>query len=328
MQRPLFDAHVHWNASSIEKMNLANRYEAHCLSINTDAPFFPLLSAQENMIHELQSAACGRLHYICSFGLDTWEEDDWQAQTITSLAKSLSTGAVGIKIWKNIGMDPQLRRRSGEFLMLDDPIFDPIYNFAIEHNVVVVGHQGEPLNCWLPLDDMTVDSDRNYFGSHPEFHMHKHPEYPSYKDQIAARDRLLANFPKLKFVGLHLLSLEWSLAEVAHRLDRFPLLMTGLAERICHVQLQARDNWREVRNFFIQYQDRIIYGTDAIDDGTLTGVEFAQRLEKLWNFHWDFFATSNVMHAPEFKGEFTGLNLPEAVLEKIFYSNAVRTYLQ
>jgi predicted TIM-barrel fold metal-dependent hydrolase len=156
--------------------------------------------------------------------------------------------------------------------------------------------------------------------------MYLNPEYPPYEAQIEARDNILRRHPKLKFVGLHLFSLEWNLDEVAKRLDDFPETMTDLAERICHVQYQALQDHAGVRDFFIKYQDRIIYGTDVIDDGSLSGQEVADRLEHLWKFHWDFFATDNTMEAPEFKGEFKGLALPETVLEKIFYTNAVKTY--
>lgn len=47
--------------------------------------------------------------------------------------------------------------------MVDDDHMDPIYDFMAQNNVLLIGHQGEPRNCWLPLDEMTVDSDRNYF---------------------------------------------------------------------------------------------------------------------------------------------------------------------
>ena len=43
------------------------------------------------------------------------------------------------------------------------------------------------LACWLPLDSMTVNGDRNYYRNHPQYHMYQHPENPSYEELIAAR---------------------------------------------------------------------------------------------------------------------------------------------
>lgn len=327
MQRPFFDAHVHWNTTSKEKIYLANKYDAHCLSINTDIPIFPSLNEQEQTIHKLKEETKTGLHYICSFAMENWGAEDWIERSFSQIKRNIANGASGVKLWKNIGMNANLKKEDGSFLMVDDDVFNPIFEYAVENDILLIGHQGEPKNCWLPLHEMTVDSDRNYFAEHPEFHMFKNPKYPSYEEQIEARDNLLRKFPQLRFVGLHLLSLEWNLSEVAKRLDEFPNLMTDLAERICHVQLQAKENWESARNFFIEYQDRIIYGTDVIDDGSLSGTELAFKLERLWKFHWEFFATSTEMEAPEFLGKFKGLNLPKEVLKKIFYSNAADTYV-
>ncbi len=52
--------------------------------------------------------------------------------------------------------------------------------------------------------------------------MFLHPEYPSYEDQINARDNLLKKNPDLKFIACHLASLEWNVDSLASRLDRFP----------------------------------------------------------------------------------------------------------
>jgi len=327
MQQRFFDAHLHWNSKSKEKIQLANAYNAHCLSINTEAPSFPSLEEQEQIVQHLQKDADPGLHHMCSFSTQKWGDNDWLDGALHQIKDGIAKGAKGIKIWKNIGMDAALKKEDGSFLMVDDDALDPIFEYAIANDILIIGHQGEPKNCWLPLEEMSVQSDRDYFEAHPRFHMYNNPDYPSYQQQIIARDRLLKKFPKLRFVGLHLLSLEWSLYEVAQRLDEHPLLMTDLAERICHVQLAAKKNWSSVRNFFMQYQDRIIYGTDAIDDGSQSGEEFAKKVEGLWKFHWEFFATNNKMEAPEFSGNFKGLNLPEEVLDKIFYSNAMKTYL-
>ena len=69
-----------------------------------------------------------------------------------------------------------------------------------------------------------------------------------------------------------------------------------------------------------------MYGTDVIDDGSVPAAEIAQRFEQLWQFHYRFFATDEELEAPEFSGSFRGLNLPQEVVKKIFYTNAKRTY--
>lgn len=325
MLRPFIDAHVHLNQPSPALMHAAEEYGAYYLSINTDIPFFPPLDQQENTIHLLNTMV-PRAFFMTSFDMKTWGTDSWQENALAQIKLGLKNGARGVKIWKNLGMDEQLRTTDGAMLMVDNEAFDPVFKYIEDNNIVLIGHQGEPKNCWLPLEQMTMNSDRDYFSAHPEYHMFLHPEYPSYEEQMAARDRLLEKFPKLTYVGLHLFSLEWNLDEVSKRLHLYPNTMTDLAERICHVQFQTMQDREKVRSFFIEHQDRIIYGTDVIDDGVLSPAEISEKIKKLWHFHWTYFSTDQVMTAPEFEGSFKGLDLSEEVLHKIFYENAVKTY--
>ncbi|GAB3646650.1 hypothetical protein GCM10028791_07230 [Echinicola sediminis] len=324
MITPFIDAHVHLNTNSIAKMEKALEYGVSFLSINTEIPFFDSIEGQANVIEELNKKYPNRIKYITSFSTEGWGEPDWAEKAIQQIKRGLDNGAVGVKIWKNIGME--LQDKDGRFIMIDDESIKPILDYLEENNILLIGHQGEPKNCWLPLEEMTVDSDRNYFSGHPEYHMYLHPEYPSYEKQMEARDRILERHPRLQFVGLHLLSMEWSIDEVSKRLDKYPNLITDLAERICHLQLQSQSRWEDVRDFMIKYQDRIIYGTDVIDDGSFGEEGVAERFERLWKFHWDFFATDKELEAPEFTGTFKGLSLPEEVLQKVLYTNAAKVY--
>ncbi|MCM4157034.1 amidohydrolase family protein [Gramella sp. AN32] len=320
------DAHVHLNTRSTAKIELAKEWNAGFLSINTNIPFFESLEKQEEVVHDLQKKYPDRIKFITSFDTQYWNTEKWLPHALEQIKKGIAHGATGVKIWKNIGMDKSVKDANGDFVMVDDSRFDTIYAYLAENDILLIGHQGEPRNCWLPLEEMTVNSDREYFSSHPEYHMYKNPEYPSYEKQMLARDNMLRKHPNLKYVGLHLFSMEYSLDEVAKRLDKFPNTKTDLAERICHVQLQAMKDREKVREFFIKYQDRIIYGTDVIDDGSMDEKDLTEKFKTLWQNHWSFFATSKELSAPEFKGVFHGLELPQDVLGKIFRENAKETY--
>jgi predicted TIM-barrel fold metal-dependent hydrolase len=163
-----------------------------------------------------------------------------------------------------------IRDKDSNFIMIDNPVFDPIFNYLEQNDIPVIGHIGEPKNCWLPLDQMTTINDSAYFASHPEYHMYLHPEYPSYEDIIRSRDHLLEKHPHLRFIGAHLGSLEWDVAEIAKRLDKFPNMMVETAARIGQLQYQSIQNWQKVHDFFIKYQDRIMYGTDLQADESQT----------------------------------------------------------
>lgn len=268
----------------------------------------------------------GKVFYGPTFLFDTagWGTDSWSKKVITQLDKDIAGGAITVKIWKNIGMT--VRDRSGKFIMADDPGLDQVFEFIKSNGLPVTGHLGEPRNCWLPLEEMTVSSDSSYFARNPQYHMFLHPEYPSYEDQIQARDNLLVKHPDLIFIGCHLGSLEWNVDSLAKRLDRFPNMAVDMSARICHLQYQSAQDRKRVREFCIKYQDRLLYGTDAGDSGNSDPERFKKNMHETWFDDWKYFTTEDEMTSDKFRGKFTGLKLPEEVVDKIYSGNAIKWY--
>ncbi len=320
------DSHCHVFSKYPAFMEQAISDNFTILSINVDAVEGPPLEKQRELAIIQQKAFPGKFLYLTSFSMKGFEKDKWTENTISYIKESLNKGAVGVKVWKNIGMVE--KDHNGKFIMIDNPGFDPVFDYIVENKIPVCGHLGEPRNCWLPLSEMTVNNDKAYFEAHPEYHMYMHPEYPSYEEQIAARDHLLEKYPDLIFIGAHLGSLEWSVDEIADRLERFPNFYVDLADRICHLQVQAQTNWQKVHDFFIKYQDRIIYGTDLGDyegDGKEPEVLKA-KMHKVWIRDWTFFTSNEVMTVEEVNGNFNGLRLPKDVIEKIYAQNARKVF--
>ncbi|WP_149274667.1 amidohydrolase family protein [Pareuzebyella sediminis] len=317
------DAHVHFNTVRDPLFKYGQENNFRFLSINTDMPLFSSLEMQKATNLSLIEKHHKRLHFVTSFSCAEWQYEGWQEKVIHKIKSDLQEGAIGVKVWKNIGM----ALKDGEtYVSIDHERFDPIFNFLEENDIVLLGHIGEPKNCWLPLDQMTVRSDRDYFSKNEEYHMYLHPECLGYDEHLKARDRMLEKHPKLRYVGLHLASQEWDTDEVAGFLDKFPTAMVDLAERICHLQHQAITDWKKVRAFLMDYQDRIIYGTDCVDENTLTDKELVEFMDGRYRSHWEFFTGHHTMTVPKVTGQFRAMNLPHDVVEKIYSKNAINTY--
>jgi predicted TIM-barrel fold metal-dependent hydrolase len=268
----------------------------------------------------------GSVFFGPTFLFDTagWGTEAWSQKIISQLESDISAGAISVKIWKNIGMT--VRDRNRKFIMVDDPGLDPVINFIKSKDIPITGHLGEPRNCWLPLNEMTVSSDSNYFARNPQYHMLLHPEYPSYEDQINARDNLLKKHPDLIFIGCHLGSLEWNVDSLAVRLDRYPNMAVDMSARICHLQYQSAKDRKRVRDFIIKYQDRLLYGTDIGYTGSNNHDSFKKMIHDAWTDDWKYFATEDEMTSTRFRGTFTGLKLPRSVVNKIYGENAIKCY--
>jgi predicted TIM-barrel fold metal-dependent hydrolase len=223
-----------------------------------------------------------------------------------------------------------LKDPDGRYVMADDPRLDPVFSALAKQGRTLVAHLGEPRNCWLPLDKMTVEGDRSYFAGHPEYHGLLHPEIPDYASQVAARDRMLERHPTLKVVGCHLGSLEYDVDELAKRLDRYPNLAVDLAARLVHLQIQPRD---KVRAFLLKYQDRILYGTDlefgrGSDAASADPGARLARLAKTYESDAAWLATDQEVAADNARAGFKsrGVALPGQVLRKIYFENARKWY--
>lgn len=156
------DAHIHVNTTRKTLLEKASEDNVVFISINVDAfDDHPIEKQQEYSVkqHEFFPE---RFYHLTTFRVRGFEEPGWEESVLSYLMESVAKGAVGVKVWKNIGMDE--KTRDGRYIMVDDPLFDNIFSFMEENNIPLTGHLGEPKNCWLPIEEITVFGDRDYFS--------------------------------------------------------------------------------------------------------------------------------------------------------------------
>lgn len=321
------DSHVHINSDdgAFEEQAVTDNFIL--VTLNVDHSDSASIIKQYDYAVLSAEKYPGKVFFGPTFLFDTagWGTDGWHEKVISGLERDLAEqGAITVKVWKNIGMT--VRDRLGKFIMIDDPGLDPVIEYMKGRGLPITGHLGEPRNCWLPLDQMTVSSDSGYFARNPQYHMYLHPEYPSYEDQINARDHMLEKHPDLIFIGCHLGSLEWNVDSLALRLDKYPNMSVDMSARICHLQYQSAQDRDRVRDFCIKYHDRLLYGTDVGYSGSSDPGRFRESIHKTWLDDWKYFATNDVMTSDLFSGTFTGLKLPKEVVDDIYRGNAIRWY--
>jgi hypothetical protein len=319
------DAHIHYLSEKNAFSELAKSDNFCLIDINFDEDGSDSsLNSMEKMSLNQKNQFPTQIEYLSSFTLHNWDSSNWADLTIKKLEASFKKGAIGVKIWKNIGMN--YKDSAGNIIMIDNPRFEPVIQFIIDQDKTILGHLGEPKNCWLPLAQMTTSGDKEYFASNPEYHMFLHPEYPSYQAQMDARDHLVERHTDLRFVGAHLGSMEWSIDEIAKRLDKYPNMTVDLSARLAHLQLQTQTEYNKVRNFIIKYQDQLIYGSDEWLDNKKDPQEFKKKMHEIWLWQWEYMVTDDLMTNPQLKGSFKGLKLPKTVIDKIYRLNAIKWY--
>jgi hypothetical protein len=322
------DAHVHMNVADPALLEQAREDGFELMTINVDYPDFPKLADQRASALAQLHADPARVHWATTFSMQGFGKAGWADKVNAALESDAKQGAKAVKVWKNVGMK---ERFGGKLVMLDDPAISPVGDKIQSLGLTLIGHLGEPQNCWLPLEQMTTDNDREYFKEHPQYHMYLHPEMPSYEDQIRARDNFVAAHPKLRFVGAHLGSLEYDVDRIAAFLDRFPNANVDMAARMSQVQYQSVRDREKVRNFFIKYQDRLLYGTDlTLNPDALStdagAAGFKREAHDVWTRDWRYLATAESQRVEVIKADVPGLALPREVIDRIYYGNAVRAF--
>ena len=317
---PKIDAHFHYNSTDIRYLEYADSIKMWFVSPNVDAS--RSIREQFEMARTIKESYPDRFFYLGTFPVDNFGDPGFAGDIIKQIDKAMASGASGIKVWKNIGME--LKNLDGEYVMIDDPAFHPVFEYLQENRIPLLGHLGEPRNCWLPVEEMTLGNDKRYFANNPQYHMYFHPEAPSYRDQINARDNVLKRHPRLVFSGAHLASLEWSIDELADHFDSFPEAYVDMSARIGHLQHQSLSDHQKVRDFLIKYQDRIMYGTDmSVSERSTDYRSTTAGLHRRWLDDWVYLATDSIIIVDDLDGqEVRGLRLPASVIDRIYYRNS------
>lgn len=263
--------------------------------------------------------------FLATFELLRRDEPGWTEEVIRTLDAMFAQGAVGVKIWKDIGL--VIKDREGKFILPDDPMFDPIYAHIAKRGKVLMAHLAEPIDAWQPLDPASLYYE-NYRRSQ-QWYFHGKPGYSSHAEIMAARDNILKKHPTLVVVGAHLGSLEHDLAGIAARFDRYPNFHVEVSARTRNLTRHPRE---AVRALFLKYPDRILYGVDSIWKPFLNP---AHRNPKAAQGHingrklqyqadFDYYAGAGEMTYAGRK--VPSLNLPRGVLEKFYHENAERLF--
>ncbi len=317
------DAHIHFAADEPTSLGLLQDRDLKIMNICVAESGTRNWRDQAATYRRLAQEHPERFAWCTSFDLPRFDDPQYVEKTLQSLDADFAQGAIACKVWKNIGME--VRDPSGAFFMPDDPLLDPIYAHMAARNKTLLMHIGEPLACWLPLDPNSPHY--GYYSRHPEWHMYGKDDMPSHQALIQARDNVVAKHPDLRVVGAHVGSLEYDVQEAATRFDRYPNFAIDISARLLDIALQET---ARVRQFFLDYSDRILFGTDLVSPLSLAAMPADKRDARLRYFarsYQDHFAYLETDAICDIEGrQVKGIGLPPEVLAKVYYENARRWY--
>jgi len=230
----------------------------------------------------------------------------WAQKAVAQLEADVAAGAVGIgEIPKNFGQT--IRKADGSRLAIDDPDLDPIWQAAARLKLPVFIHTADPAEFYQPVNysnerwlELELFPSRRISPT----------QHPNFEELMKERDNLFRRNPKTTFVAAHM---GWH----ANDLGRLGKMLTEMPNVYVDVGAVLYDIGRQPRaahDFFVKYQDRILFGKDAYQP------EEYPYYWRVFETNDDYFDYYRPYHA---FWKLYGIGLPDEVLRKIYYENAL-----
>ncbi|MBN1554714.1 MAG: amidohydrolase family protein [Phycisphaerae bacterium] len=239
------------------------------------------------------------------------EANQFVEEAVATLRDHVAKGARGLKILKELGL--HYKDAAGKLIPIDDERLAPIFDEAGRLGVPVLMHQSDPAGFFEPItpDNEHYESLKKY----PSWSF-ADPKFPRKDELIRRRDNVVARHPDTTFLLPHVANYAEKLEYVSRLLDEHPNVYIDFSARMDELGRKPEPT----REFFLRYQDRILFGTDmpaSVD---------------MYRAYYRFLETEDEdIIPPDYDGTFvryrwkiTGLGLPEDVLQNIYNHNALK----
>lgn len=233
------------------------------------------------------------------------DNPEWTARTVKQLEADVKRGAKGLKIYKSLGLHS--RDSKGNRIRINDPRIDPVWAKCGELGVPVLIHTADPRPFWDPIDkenerwlELKLHPGRRYDET-----------FPTWESLIADQHDVFRKHPKTTFINAHLGWYGNDLKKLGELMDKYPNMCTEIGAVIAELGRQPRTG----KAFLTKYQDRVLFGKDSwVPEEYETYFRVLESVDEYFPYHKRYHAFWRMY----------GLGLPDDVLKKIYYKNALR----
>jgi predicted TIM-barrel fold metal-dependent hydrolase len=231
----------------------------------------------------------------------------WAERAVKQLDADVAAGAVGVgEISKGLGLS--IRKRDGSRLRIDDPALDPIWDECARLGIPVFIHTADPWEFFQPVDytnerwlELSLFPGRRY----------PRDRFPSFEELMTERDNMFRKHPRTTFVAAHMGWHANDLASLGAMLDAMPNVYTEVGAVLYDIGRQPRAS----HDFFIKYQDRILFGKDSFQP---TEYPYYFRVFETADEYFDYYRPYHAFW------KLYGIDLPDSVLRKVYFANALK----
>lgn len=302
---PVVDIHSHQAVTAENMPRLIKEMDGLNLRVlvNLSGGSGEQLLRSVNVIRE--SPHRDRFRLFANVNLSGVGSPGWKQRAVSELEEAIGAGAIGLKIYKSLGLSA--RKADGSRLTIDDPDLDPIWEVCARRNVPVLIHTADPAQFFDPID--YTNERWLELALFPNRHYPSH-RFPSFEALMAERDRMFKRHPKTRFIAAHFAWHGNDLGRAARMLDAMPNVYLEVGAVLYEFGRQPRG----AQGFFTKYQDRILFGKDAYQPAEYP---YFFRVFETTDEYFDYYRGYHAFW------KLYGMGLSDEVLRKLYYANAL-----
>lgn len=322
----IIDVHVHLSPAGVPRLLELMRRQGIRRVVNLSGGH-PLAGLDVQLA--AAARAPGQIIVFTTLAYELARFPDYGERMAALVRLAHERGARGLKIAKVLGL--ALEGPDGRRLPVDDPGLDPVFATAGELGMPVAIHSGDPEAFWLPVDANNPRKDE--LEAHPAWALHGRP-VPSFAGLLRELEARIARHPGTTFISVHFGNDAEHPEHVARLLRKYSNLYIDTAARIPEL---GRHSAAAMRAFFIEFQDRILYGSDLGVGPEPTPLFLGSQgrtpptpaeVARFFDASRRYFETGDTSfaHPTPIQGNWKidGIALPPAVLAKVYHRNAAR----
>lgn len=218
------------------------------------------------------------------------------------LEQAVRLKQLGFDGMKMLEGKPDTRKKTG--LPLDSPVYDKYYSFLEAEGIPVTYHVGDPKVFW--------DEEKAPNWAKEAGWTYTDDTFVSKETLYSEVSGFLSKFPKLKITFAHFFFMgEEGIEKASGFLDKWPDVYYDITPGI-EMYGSFYENPEKWREFFVKYQDRIVFGSDNGMDESYVYIDVTRR----------FLETFDEFQCRDLR--IKGIGLERDILEKIYHGNFER----
>jgi len=257
-------------------------------------------------LDNIKKNAPERLGVFVNLNWENIDSDTFLENNIKILRDAKKDGAIGLKVYKSLGLTD--KDSSGNRIAVNDPRIDPIWEECGKLGFPVLIHSADPASFWKPKDK----NNERWLELKQKPNRYRNPDlFPSFESIIAEQHNVFEKHPKTTFINAHLGWMGNDLDRLSSHLDKYPNVVTEIGAVLAELGRQPK----RARKFFIDHQDKILFGKDAYNQQEYYTYF---RVLETEDEYFDYYRKRHAFW------KMYGLGLPDSILKKVYYKNALR----